>query len=141
MRVENRTPWYSDAEVSRLVHAAVAAGPRRPRPRLVVVLPRTLPRDTRQGYTPYDHGEGPVQIWLQPPWWYPQGPKARTWQQELTMSVLHEMEHYRDGSCRGPACETTAETYAQTCYRIMRSGRRVRCPAPTGLRAAARRRR
>jgi len=120
MIIENKTP-YPDAEVAKIVRSAAAASPHGPKPQLVVVRYRTLPADTRLGFTPYDH-RYPMELWVEPPDRYPQ-PGARSWREELTLSTLHEMNHYRHKDCHGQRCEAAAENYAQKERRRLRAWR------------------
>ncbi len=108
MVIVNRTP-YPDAEVKRIVlRGARGVGPK---PARVVVLYRTLPNDNRLGFTPYDKRK-PMEMWVEPANRYPQR-GAKSWQDELLQSTLHEMHHYRHPGCHGNACEKSAEAYAQ----------------------------
>ena len=107
MIVENRTP-YPDATVKRIVEQGYRGGPA---PRRVIVRYRTLPSDTRQGFTPYDK-RLPTDLWIEPANRYPQA-GARSWRDELLTSALHEAHHFRHAGCRGNKCETAAEGYAQ----------------------------
>lgn len=113
MRVINRTP-YPDAEVERLVRRGMAESTWDPA--TVVVMYRELPRDTREGFTPFDRSK-PTELWVEPPYRYPQ-PGARTWRHELFLSAAHEAGHTRHpGPCPHNVCELVAENYAQAWYR------------------------
>ncbi len=112
MIVENHTP-YPDAEVARIVVQGYGRGPR---PQRVMVGYRTLPNDTRLGFTPFDHRR-PTWLWVEPPARYPQ-PGARSWREELFLSAAHEAYHYRDrGPCPAGRCEVAAERAAHTAQR------------------------
>jgi len=117
--VENRTP-YPDAEVSAIVTRGMDVGAGA-KPKRVRVLYRTLPNDSRLGFTPYDHNQ-PISLWVEPANRYPQ-PGARTWRDELLTSTIHEAHHFRHPGCHGAACETAAESYAQKWRRRLRTAR------------------
>lgn len=116
MIVENRTP-YPDAEVRRIVVLAMKASPGAT-PAKIKVLYRTLPSDTRLGFTPFDRRQ-PISIWIEPANRYPQH-GARSWRDELLTSTLHEAHHYRHQGCHGQVCESSAEKYAQSWRRKLR---------------------
>jgi hypothetical protein len=122
MRVINRTPWYGDAEVRRIVASNFRGEPGRPV--TIIVSGRTLPSDTREGFTPFDR-RLPVELWVEPPYRYPE-PGARSWREELALSAAHESWHWHhpDRACPDGICERRAERYAHAEYRRLQRRRR-----------------
>ena len=117
--VVSRVPWYAPAEVRAIVEANFPGDPSRPP--TVIVLPRTLRSDDREGFTPFDRSQ-PIRLWIEPPSRYPEGHWARDWRQELALSAAHEYWHWRhpDLGCPGGICERRAEAYARAAYRLQR---------------------
>ena len=119
--VVNRTPWYPDAEVRAIVERNFRGVTGRPP--VIVVRARTLPSDSREGFTPFDRRR-PIDLWVEPPYRYPE-PGARDWREELALSAAHESWHWHHPgvACVGDRCERSAEAYAQAEYRRQRRRR------------------
>lgn len=114
---------YPDAEVTRIVEAAMLGSRRHPP--VVVVAMRRLGARSQVGFTPYDP-VAPIDLWVDVASRYPAA-GARTWREELTLSAMHEDYHFRhpDVLCPGGRCEVAAEAYAQARYRRQRRRRRA----------------
>jgi len=123
MRIVNRTS-YPTPEVEAIVRFAMT-GRGRPRyleafqreQRTVLVLPQRCGGD-RAGFTPFDTSL-PIDLYLQPPSCYPQGPDAQDPYQDLFLSAAHEMYHdqHETQPCAQGQCEVSAEGFAKRVWR------------------------